>query len=79
MVDWSVFSGLSYTVAAGTVPIAAERLVAFITLLVEGARVNLNELHLVGFDLGAHVVGIAGRRLNGAVARITGKRLKYFF
>lgn len=33
---------------------------------------NLNDIHIVGFSLGAQVAGKAGVTLNGALARITG-------
>lgn len=36
-------------------------------------RFEADQLHLIGFGLGAHVVGFAGRGLGGRAARITGK------
>ena len=33
---------------------------------------SLNDIHIVGFSLGAQVAGKAGVTLNGALARITG-------
>lgn len=41
-------------------------------MLVDMNQVSLDRLHLVGFDLGAHVIGFTGRTLSGQVARITG-------
>lgn len=37
-----------------------------------GRLANLDQVHLVGFSLGAHVVGYAGKYLRGRVARVTG-------
>lgn len=73
VLDWSVFASQSYSVAAGAVPSVGTYLGDLINNLVTAGVVNLETLHLVGFDLGAHVVGFAGRRVNGTVARITGK------
>lgn len=35
---------------------------------------NLHDLHVVGFSLGAQVAGHVGRLMNGTIQRITGKR-----
>ncbi|XP_045447545.1 lipase member H-B-like [Melitaea cinxia] len=72
VVDWSVYASQSYPVAAGAVPSVGTYLGNLINELVTAGVVNLETLHLVGFDLGAHIVGFAGRRVNGTVARITG-------
>ena len=37
-----------------------------------GQLANLDDVHLVGFSLGAHVVGYAGKYLKGRIARVTG-------
>ena len=34
--------------------------------------VDLSKLHLIGFSMGAHVVGRAGHITNGVLPRITG-------
>lgn len=39
-----------------------------------GQGADLNKFHLIGFSLGAHVVGRAGHTTYGAVPRITGKQ-----
>ncbi|XP_046962374.1 pancreatic lipase-related protein 2-like [Vanessa cardui] len=72
VVDWSTFASQTYSVAAGAVPSVGASLASVITALVGAKAIALNTLHLVGFDLGAHVVGFAGRNLDGKVARITG-------
>lgn len=68
-----MYASQSYPVAAGAVPSVGTYLGNLINELVTAGVVNLETLHLVGFDLGAHIVGFAGRRVNGTVARITGK------
>ncbi|XP_072938873.1 pancreatic lipase-related protein 2-like [Epargyreus clarus] len=72
VVDWSVYASQSYSNAVGAVPSIAMFLATLITNLVGNSRVALNRLHIVGFNLGAHVAGFTGRTLGGGVARITG-------
>lgn len=45
----------------------------FIKLTVQKFKVNLKKVRLVGFSLGAHIAGFAGKSLNGKVASIIGK------
>lgn len=73
VVDWSTYAGQRYSNAVNAVPSVGVALAEFIELLVFHGFVSLERLHLVGFNLGAHVIGFTGRRLGGQVARITGK------
>lgn len=73
IVDWSTSARLSYSLAVSAVSSVGAYVGDLISTLVAANRVELDRLHLIGFDLGAHVVGFAGRRLQGEVARITGK------
>ncbi|XP_034827084.1 lipase member I-like [Maniola hyperantus] len=72
VVDWSVYASKSYSTAVGAVPSVATALAQVIEQLVLQSAITLDTLHLIGFDLGAHVVGFTGRALDGKVARITG-------
>lgn len=45
----------------------------FIQQTVRLLNVNLSKVRLVGFSLGAHVAGSAGKTLGGKVASIIGK------
>lgn len=67
-----MFAGQGYSNAVSSVPSIGEGLASFIELLVQQG-VDLSKVHLIGFDLGAHVIGFTGRQLHGKVARITGK------
>ncbi|XP_053612993.1 pancreatic lipase-related protein 2-like [Plodia interpunctella] len=66
-VDWSIYSHMTYEQAQNFVLSIGEFLANFL----RNQQINLASTHLIGFDLGAHIVGVAGRKLNG-VARITG-------
>ena len=63
----------SYVVAVMNVKNVASAVSRFTDWLVkEGA--NLEDFHCIGHSLGAHVLGITGRKLNaGIVPYITGK------
>ncbi|XP_047019325.1 lipase member I-like [Helicoverpa zea] len=77
VVDWSREASFSYSVAVESVPLVAKDLGDFIIMFFPTAT-DVAKLHLVGFGLGAHVVGIAGRQVAaaavppGLVQRITG-------
>nr|ABK29468.1 lipase [Helicoverpa armigera] len=75
VVDWSREASYSYSVAVESVPLVAKDLGDFIIKYFP-LPADVAKLHLVGFGLGAHVVGIAGRQVaataSGPVARITG-------
>ena len=43
-----------------------------IDLIIKTKNGSLDNVHLMGHSLGAHVVGFAGRKLNGQLGRVTG-------
>lgn len=73
VMEWRRLAISDYVTAVAGVPAVGRGLGQFLRFLnsVTGAR--FETMHLAGFSLGAHVVGNAGRELNGRVARITGK------
>ncbi|XP_047019130.1 lipase member I-like [Helicoverpa zea] len=73
VVDWSREASFSYSVAVESVPLVAKDLGDFIIKYFP-ASVDVAKLHLVGFGLGVHVVGIAGRQA-AAVFQVKTKRL----
>lgn len=73
VVDWRALADSAYTTAAAGVPNVGVHLGNFVTWLINTAGGNWNQVHFVGFSLGAHVVGNAGRQTGNRPARITGK------
>ncbi|XP_013194663.1 pancreatic triacylglycerol lipase [Amyelois transitella] len=72
VVDWSNHANGLYTAAYLAVPSVGQFLGNFITWLIDTAGGNWNNVHFIGFSLGAHIVGNAGRQAGGRPARVTG-------
>ncbi|KAJ8714594.1 hypothetical protein PYW07_002819 [Mythimna separata] len=72
VLDWRRLALSDYATAARGVPAVGRGLGQFLAFLNRVTGQNYNQMHLVGFSLGAHLVGNAGRELNGRVARVTG-------
>ncbi|XP_026751884.1 inactive pancreatic lipase-related protein 1-like [Galleria mellonella] len=68
VVDWSEYASLSYSNADRHLLNVATYFVDF--LVIQGFNSRPETIHLVGFDLGAHIVGLTGRRFPN-IARIT--------
>lgn len=79
VVDWRRFAGSNYTQASARVRDVAIDLTRFLQWLIFSSELPYEgHFHLVGFDLGAHIAGLAGRYLQTGevriqVGRITGK------
>ncbi|XP_028161532.1 pancreatic lipase-related protein 2-like [Ostrinia furnacalis] len=71
-VDWRSLAVSGYVTATRGVPEAGRQLGRFLAFLNKVANAPYEKMHLVGFSLGAHLVGNAGRELGGKVARVTG-------
>ncbi|XP_056641054.1 phospholipase A1 member A-like [Diorhabda sublineata] len=70
--DWSQLCNFEYITAMSGVREAGQFLANFIKWL-RSKGVSLEDIHLVGHSMGAHVAGVGGARLkNGKVGRITG-------
>ncbi|GBP13193.1 Pancreatic triacylglycerol lipase [Eumeta japonica] len=72
VVDWRALANSNYVTAANGVPSVGQFLGNFLTWLINLTGSNWNNVHLVGFSLGAHVVGNAGRQTGGRPVRVTG-------
>lgn len=73
VVDWAGLANQGYNTAAAGVPNVGQFVGNFIVWLRQNGGGAWNNVHLVGFSLGAHVVGAAGRQANRWPARVTGK------
>ncbi|CAK1544562.1 unnamed protein product [Leptosia nina] len=72
LVDWNALAGENYITASFGVPSVGQYLGRFLTWLINTRGGNWNTMHLVGYSLGAHVVGFAGRQEGGRARRVTG-------
>lgn len=73
VVDWRDLANRNYVTAANGVPGVGQFLGNFLIWLINTAGGNWNNVHLVGFSLGAHVVGNAGRTAGRRPRRVTGR------
>lgn len=72
-VDWSEGSRtINYVGAANRAPVVGHFLASYLTWLREINRINFNQVKLIGFSLGAHISGFAGKALNGQLHTIVG-------
>ncbi|XP_063383420.1 pancreatic triacylglycerol lipase-like [Cydia fagiglandana] len=72
VVDWSRLALSDYATAALGVPAVGRGVGQFLRFLNQVTGARFDNMHLVGFSLGAHLVGNAGRELGGQVIRVTG-------
>lgn len=72
VLDWGGDASGLYSTSVWAVPGVGQNLGNFLNWLISNHGGNWNNLHLVGFSLGAHVVGNAGRTVGGRSRRITG-------
>ncbi|XP_063616876.1 pancreatic lipase-related protein 2-like [Cydia splendana] len=71
VLDWNLLANRSYITAKNGVAAVGRGLGHFISWLSNGFGLSLDRVHLVGFSLGGHLMGNAGRELQGQVKRIT--------
>lgn len=73
VLDWRRLAISNYVTAARGVPALGRGLGQFLAFLNRATGASFDNMHLVGFSLGAHLVGNAGKELEGKIARITGE------
>ncbi|XP_047029092.1 pancreatic triacylglycerol lipase [Helicoverpa armigera] len=71
ILDWRRLALSDYATAARGVPAVGRGLGQFLAFLNSVTGQAFTSMHLVGFSLGAHLVGNAGRELGGRAARVT--------
>ena len=72
-VDWSEGAKQFYPKAVANTRVVGAVIANLVRTLVNKAGLKLEDLHVIGHSLGAHVSGYVGRRVPG-IARITGKQ-----
>ncbi|XP_026315448.1 pancreatic triacylglycerol lipase-like [Hyposmocoma kahamanoa] len=70
VVDWSQEANDDFPESA--INEVALEVVELIRLLIVNNKINQARLHLIGFELGAHLAGLVGRASTYTIARITG-------
>ena len=76
VVAWEKGSHVSYHQAAANCRLVGAQIAYLVELLHNKTGLDFRKVHLIGFSLGSHVVGYAGKHLqaNGhKIARITGE------
>ncbi|KAG7310543.1 hypothetical protein JYU34_003331 [Plutella xylostella] len=72
VVDWGVAANVNYILASYNVAMVGRHLTHFLNFLIDEG-VSMDDVHLIGHSLGAHVVGIAGAYVQkGPIDTITG-------
>ncbi|XP_003744753.1 pancreatic triacylglycerol lipase [Galendromus occidentalis] len=71
LVDWTGGNGLPYTQASVNTRLVGAEIGLLVTKLMETFGISPSTVHAYGHSLGAHVVGFAGKWLNGTLGRIT--------
>lgn len=75
LLDWSELSAFPwYREAVANVKMVAGALTKFLEMYHDTGEIPIESVHIVGFSLGAHVAGFAGKSLRPGlqVPRITG-------
>lgn len=77
VLDWSRISQMDYMTAIYSIPSVGQGLGNMLNFISTVTGAPLTNMHLAGFSLGSHVVGNAGRTIQGRFARVTG--MNYLF
>ncbi|XP_032305481.1 vitellogenin-1 [Drosophila ananassae] len=72
-VDWARGRSLEYASSVAGAPGAGKKIAALVDFLVENKSMNLGNLEVVGFSLGAHVAGFTAKNVaSGKVGKVVG-------
>ncbi|XP_017262933.1 lipoprotein lipase [Kryptolebias marmoratus] len=72
VVDWLSSAQNHYVIAAQNTKAVGQEVACFIDWIEETTNMPLDNIHLIGYSLGAHVAGFAGSHATNKVGRITG-------
>ncbi|KAL8202952.1 UNVERIFIED_CONTAM: hypothetical protein K2H54_032679 [Gekko kuhli] len=72
VVDWIDRASQHYSISASNTELVGKDLAKFVNWIEEQFAYSMSNVHLLGYSLGAHVAGIAGKLANKKISRITG-------
>ncbi|OCT98863.1 endothelial lipase [Xenopus laevis] len=72
VVDWMNLAHQLYPDAVNNTMLVGKDIAVLIDWLQDKANLSLENVHLIGYSLGAHVAGYAGNFVTGRIGRITG-------
>nr|XP_027302085.1 endothelial lipase [Anas platyrhynchos] len=72
VVDWLSLAHQLYTDAVNNTQVVGRSIARLLDWLQENPLFKLENVHLIGYSLGAHVAGFAGNHVHGTIGRITG-------
>ncbi|XP_029436077.1 endothelial lipase [Rhinatrema bivittatum] len=72
VVDWLSLAHQIYPDAVNNTKAVGKDIAKLLDWLQERLHLSLENVHLIGYSLGAHVAGYAGSYVNGTIGRITG-------
>ncbi|XP_075041870.1 endothelial lipase [Mixophyes fleayi] len=72
VVDWMLLAHQLYPDAVNNTKLVGRETAVLMDWLQEKANMSLQNVHLIGYSLGAHAAGFAGNYVSGTVGRITG-------
>ncbi|KAE8636734.1 hypothetical protein XENTR_v10003108 [Xenopus tropicalis] len=72
VVDWMNLAHQLYPDAVNNTMVVGKDIAVLMDWLQEKANLSLENVHLIGYSLGAHVAGYAGNFVTGRIGRITG-------
>ncbi|XP_040192833.1 endothelial lipase isoform X1 [Rana temporaria] len=72
VVDWMFLAHQLYPDAVNNTKFVGSETARLMDWLQEKANLSLQNVHLIGYSLGAHVAGFSGNYVNGTIGRITG-------
>lgn len=72
-VDWSYLAKMSYAEAIENTWFVGQFLSHFLDWIILESGLNVDDIHIIGHSLGAHIAGVAGYNVKmGVIGRITG-------
>ncbi|KAJ7335204.1 hypothetical protein JRQ81_013145 [Phrynocephalus forsythii] len=72
VVDWLPLAHQLYTNAVNNTRVVGKEVAKLLNWLQEKEGFQLQNVHLIGYSLGAHAAGFAGNYVHGTIGRITG-------